>query len=153
MIIHRLQSLKMKNIKKSIAFITPTKVLVGQQCEYISQRIEPLGHKVNSFTGECLSRGHHIDNWPASEWKRQIDEYDVMIFIPEIFRHALQHALIHVASFDSVILDECHHAIGKHPMNVICTMLKESGNINNYSNYFFFYFFIYFFMYCLSRPM
>lgn len=113
--------------KKSIVFITPTKVLVGQQSEYISQRIGPLGYKVNNFTGESLSRGHHIDNWPVSEWNRQIDEYDVMIFIPEIFKHALQHALIHVSSFDCIILDECHHAIGKHPMNVICTMIKESG--------------------------
>ena len=34
-----------------------------------------------------------------------------------------------VSDFDSVILDECHHAIGNHPMAIVCEYIRNSSSL------------------------
>jgi len=108
--------------KKIISFVAPTKILVQQQRKYIAANCDAA---TRCYTGETKSpKGKKIYKWGAHEWKRELCSVDIMVCTPEILRQILQRNLMPVSYFDCVVLDECHHAFGKHPMAVICEIIK-----------------------------
>lgn len=108
--------------KQIIAFLAPTKLLVEQQRRYIQGNCDCL---IRSFTGESS-----CSKFSISDWSTMLESLNVMVITPEIFRHILQHGLIHPSVFDSVIVDECHHAFGKDPMAICCELLQSVDPID-----------------------
>ena len=98
-----------------IVFIAPTKILVDQQRSYIAGS---CSGEVRAYTGETIRS--------RSRWKEELAPVDVMVATPELLRHALEKHLLPVKTFSLFILDECHNAIGRNPMAVICELIRQS---------------------------
>jgi ERCC4-related helicase len=101
--------------KRVIAFVAPTKILVDQQRTYIAGNCNAV---VRAYTSETVAS--------LRDWAKQLAEVDVFVLTPEILRNALERKLLKVSSFALVILDECHNAMGKNPMSIVCELIKAS---------------------------
>jgi endoribonuclease Dicer len=110
--------------KKLIAFLAPTRVLVNQQKDSIQQHCRDF--VVRDYTGDSSRQGKKIENLGLSEWKKECQETDIMVFTPQILRQVLEHGFVPVSLFDLIVLDECHHAFGKDSMAVVCELVKRS---------------------------
>lgn len=113
--------------KKIIAFVAPTKVLVSQQVSYIRNIIDDPAIVIRAFTGESswMGCGRGV-KFPSILPK--LMDVDVLAMTPEILRQIFQRGMLPVSAFQLIVLDECHHAVGKHPMAIICEI------INSYSH-------------------
>jgi ERCC4-related helicase/dsRNA-specific ribonuclease len=126
----RLSLLRKNGIKKILAFLAPTKVLVGQQQRYLSFHLNQLSSDVNvvSFTGETSSiDGKSISYWNQNGWTEVFKQTDVLVMTPQICKQMLQRKFFQIEDFDCLVLDECHHATGEHPLVYVCTCAKESN--------------------------
>lgn len=65
-----------------------------------------------------------MDTWNKRHWDREYAEVQVIVTVPEIMRQIMQQRFITPDYFDCIILDECHHASGKHPMAKVCELLR-----------------------------
>jgi dsRNA-specific ribonuclease/ERCC4-related helicase len=109
--------------KQLIAFLAPTKILVGQQSKYLSANTD---HLVRAYTGDTKSHhGSILDNWDVDDWDQEMSQVDLMIMTPEIMRNILERKLIPLSRFDLFILDECHHAFGNDPMAAVCRYIHH----------------------------
>ncbi|RDX50374.1 P-loop containing nucleoside triphosphate hydrolase protein [Lentinus brumalis] len=94
-------------------FIAPTVALVEQQCEVIKSAIPvPVG---------LVSGSSEPNQWKdASLWRRILSSYRIMVTTPQVLLDALHHGYIDMGSdIGLLVFDEAHHAIGKHPYNMI----------------------------------
>lgn len=56
-----------------------------------------------------------VDFWDSSTWKQEVDKYEVLVMTPAILLDALRHSFLSLSMIKVLIVDECHHAGGKHP--------------------------------------
>jgi hypothetical protein len=126
---HRLRLLTLKKTltspKQCIAFLAPTRVLTSQQRSYIDLHCGGTA-VVREYVGETSRNGLKIYDWTVGNWQQELLETDVMVFIPQVMKMLLQRALLPVSVFDLIVLDECHHAFGKDPMAIVCSLVKAS---------------------------
>jgi dsRNA-specific ribonuclease len=117
--------------KQLIAFIAPTKILVGQQTKYLSGN---LSNHVRAYTGDTksFSSGSILDTWGIEQWSHEIEEVDILVMTPEIMRNILERNLIPLSRFDLFVLDECHHAFGKDPMAAVCRYIHHHTSVDSY---------------------
>ncbi|KAF1002409.1 endoribonuclease Dicer homolog 2-like isoform X2 [Apium graveolens] len=94
-------------------FLVPTVVLVSQQAEVVEMHTDL---KVGKYWGEM-----GVDFWNAADWKKQQDEFEVLVMTPQILLNALRHSFIKLETIKILIFDECHHARGRHPYACIMT--------------------------------
>ncbi|XP_074323275.1 endoribonuclease Dicer homolog 2-like [Apium graveolens] len=94
-------------------FLVPTVVLVSQQAEVVEMHTD---FKVGKYWGEM-----GVDFWNATDWKKQQDEFEVLVMTPQILLNALRHSFIKLETIRVLIFDECHHARGRHPYACIMT--------------------------------
>ncbi|KAF8379890.1 hypothetical protein HHK36_027355 [Tetracentron sinense] len=126
------KDLQKENKKMLAIFLVPKVVLVYQQAEVISER---TGFKVGHYCGEMGQ-----DFWDARRWQREFESkqvilpwivltsvtychfftsLQVLVMTAQILLNILRHSIIKMESINLLILDECHHAVKKHPYSLV----------------------------------
>ncbi|KEH42074.1 endoribonuclease dicer-like protein [Medicago truncatula] len=88
-------------------FLVPKVVLVSQQAKALRNHTDL---KVGTYWGE---KG--VDNWDGAIWKEQMEKHEVLVMTPAILLSCLRHSFIKLKMIKVLIMDECHHAAGRHP--------------------------------------
>lgn len=55
---------------------------------------------VRAYVGDTSKNGRKLVDWTAENWRQEVREVDVMIFIPQILKDVLQRKLLPVSAFD-----------------------------------------------------
>ncbi|XP_024996243.1 endoribonuclease Dicer homolog 1 isoform X3 [Cynara cardunculus var. scolymus] len=98
--------------KKMLAvFLVPKVPLVYQQAEVIR---EQTGYQVGHYCGEMGQ-----DFWDARRWQREFEKKQVLVMTAQILLNILRHSIIKMEAINLLILDECHHAVKKHPYSLV----------------------------------
>ena len=116
------------NNGKKVLFIVPSRALVQQQAEYFQKHCKvPQSNLSSSSTTTTTTSsssssnkiriaqlcGNEIESWNKSNWNHAMNNYDIMVGTPEVFRRALvDQRYIYSSQFSLVIFDECHNATG-----------------------------------------
>ena len=89
----------------------PSVPLVYQQSDFIRTETKL---NVKNFCGEM-----GVDFWDRDQWLKELDigRTDVIVCTPQIFYNCLAHAYLFMDQCSLLIIDECHHARKKHPLN------------------------------------
>lgn len=102
----------LKENKKMLAvFLVPKVPLVYQQAEVIRER---TGYRIGHYCGEMGQ-----DFWDARKWQREFDSKQVLVMTAQILLNILRHSIIKMDAIHLLILDECHHAVKKHPYSLV----------------------------------
>ncbi|KAM0946851.1 hypothetical protein DsansV1_C08g0079921 [Dioscorea sansibarensis] len=102
----------LKENKKMLAiFLVPKVPLVYQQAEVIRER---TGYRVGHYCGEMGQ-----DFWDARRWQREFESKQVLVMTAQILLNILRHSIIKMDAIHLLILDECHHAVKKHPYSLV----------------------------------
>lgn len=106
-----------------IAFLAPTKILVGQQLRYFSKHTDA---KLIEFTGETSTLdGKSLKYWLNQGWKLAFRNAEVIFMTPQIMKQMLEKKLLQIQDFHLIIVDECHHAFGHDPVTYIIEKVRE----------------------------
>ena len=62
-----------------------------------------------------------VDDWDAQRWAEALQP-ELIVLTPQILLNVLQRGYAPFKAIGLLIVDECHHAVGRHPYAVI---LKE----------------------------
>ncbi|CAM6105698.1 unnamed protein product [Calypogeia fissa] len=101
-----------KERKKMLAvFLVPKVPLVYQQAEVIR---DGTGFNVGHYCGEMGQ-----DFWDARRWQREFETKDVLVMTAQILLNILRHSIVRMDAIHLLILDECHHAVKKHPYSLV----------------------------------
>uniref|UniRef100_A0A7N0UKV6 Uncharacterized protein n=1 Tax=Kalanchoe fedtschenkoi TaxID=63787 RepID=A0A7N0UKV6_KALFE len=104
---------EMKRLDKKMlaVFLVPKVPLVYQQAEVI--RLQ-TGFQVGHYCGEMGQ-----DFWDARRWHREFETKQVLVMTAQILLNILRHSIIKMEAISLLILDECHHAVKKHPYSLV----------------------------------
>ncbi|XP_062145821.1 endoribonuclease Dicer homolog 2-like [Alnus glutinosa] len=94
-------------------FLVPKVVLVFQQAEDVKMHTDL---NVGMHHGEM-----GVDFWDPATWKEEIGKHEVLVMTPTILLNGLSHGFLKLSMIKVLIIDECHHASGKHPYALIMT--------------------------------
>ncbi|XVF02332.1 hypothetical protein REPUB_Repub04eG0166500 [Reevesia pubescens] len=94
-------------------FLVPQVVLVKQQADAVELHTDL---KVGMYWGDM-----DVDFWDGGKWKQEIEKYEVLVMTPQILLNGLRHSFLKINMIKVLIIDECHHARGKHPYASIMT--------------------------------
>ncbi|KAF3773851.1 Endoribonuclease Dicer-like protein 1 [Nymphaea thermarum] len=83
----------------------------GQQAEVIR---EGTGYNVGHYCGEMGQ-----DFWDARRWQREFESKQVLVMTAQILLNILRHSIVRMEAIHLLILDECHHAVKKHPYSLV----------------------------------
>ncbi|KAA8520803.1 hypothetical protein F0562_014925 [Nyssa sinensis] len=103
--------LQRQNKKMLAVFLVPKVPLVYQQAEVIRDR---TGYQVGHYCGEMGQ-----DFWDARRWLREFETKQVLVMTAQILLNILRHSIIKMEAVNLLILDECHHAVKKHPYSLV----------------------------------
>ncbi|CAA7056222.1 unnamed protein product [Microthlaspi erraticum] len=92
-------------------FLVPKVPLVYQQAEVIRNQ---TSFQVGHYCGEMGQ-----DFWDARRWQREFESKQVLVMTAQILLNILRHSIIRMESINLLILDECHHAVKKHPYSLV----------------------------------
>uniref|UniRef100_A0A0P4WEE1 Uncharacterized protein n=1 Tax=Scylla olivacea TaxID=85551 RepID=A0A0P4WEE1_SCYOL len=101
----------LKENRKWTVFVVNTVPLVYQQGHAI--------HKHTAFDVGMFERSRGIDIWTDEDWKEELNKNEVLVLVAQIFLDLILHSQMSLADVNLLILDECHHATGNHPMREI----------------------------------
>uniref|UniRef100_A0A251UI67 Putative helicase superfamily 1/2, ATP-binding domain-containing protein n=1 Tax=Helianthus annuus TaxID=4232 RepID=A0A251UI67_HELAN len=59
------------------------------------------------------------DFWDARRWHREFEKKQVLVMTAQILLNILRHSIIKMEAINLLILDECHHAVKKHPYSLV----------------------------------
>ncbi|EOA39476.1 hypothetical protein CARUB_v10008073mg [Capsella rubella] len=105
------KDLMSRNRKMLSVFLVPKVPLVYQQAEVIrNQTCFQVGH----YCGEMGQ-----DFWDARRWQREFESKQVLVMTAQILLNILRHSIISMETINLLILDECHHAVKKHPYSLV----------------------------------
>ncbi|XP_061387833.1 endoribonuclease Dcr-2 [Musca vetustissima] len=110
---HTLQK-TIKNGGKRAIFMCNTVELARQQAEEIRKT---TNLKTGIYIGD-----RDVDNWQRRKWETEIEENQVLVGTAQIFVDIVSQNLIKVNDLSVVVIDECHHATGGHPMKTFLSM-------------------------------
>ncbi|KAK7380380.1 hypothetical protein VNO78_32890 [Psophocarpus tetragonolobus] len=94
-------------------FLVPQVVLVSQQAKAVKMHADL---KVGMYWGDM-----GVDYWDAATWKQEMEKHEVLVMTPIILLNCLRHSFFKLNMIKVLIMDECHHATGKHPYACIMT--------------------------------
>ena len=104
---------------KLVLFIVPSRALVAQQSEYLRKNVTWNGndHGQLNVVEMC---GNELDSWDRLKWRKCISENHILVGTAEVFRLAfVDQGFITPSDFSLIVFDECHNAVGNHPMAAI----------------------------------
>ena len=96
------------NLDRKVVIIAPTVPIVGQH--YAVAKTLP------ALKCNYILRNAEVEMWGHDQWHEQVMRTDVLIITPQLFLDALDQRLVHPTSFCAVIVDECQHCSGRHPL-------------------------------------
>ncbi|KAL2341557.1 hypothetical protein Fmac_009497 [Flemingia macrophylla] len=94
-------------------FLVPQVVLVSQQAQAVRMHTDL---KVGMYWGDM-----GVDFWDAAMWKQETEKHEVLLMTPAILLNCLRHSFFKLNIIKVLIVDECHHARGKHPYACLMT--------------------------------
>ncbi|WVY94127.1 hypothetical protein V8G54_033215 [Vigna mungo] len=97
-------------------FLVPQVVLVSQQAEVVKMHTDL---KVGTYWGDM-----GVDYWDGATWKQETEKHEVLVMTPVILLNCLRHSFFKLNMIKVLVMDECHHARGKHPYACIMTVLE-----------------------------
>ncbi|KAJ9188235.1 hypothetical protein P3X46_003607 [Hevea brasiliensis] len=103
--------LQRQNKKMLAVFLVPKVPLVYQQAEVIR---EHTSYQVGHYCGEMGQ-----DFWDARRWQPEFESKQVLVMTAQILLNILRHSIIKMEAINLLILDECHHAVKKHPYSLV----------------------------------
>ncbi|XP_042395682.1 endoribonuclease Dicer homolog 1-like isoform X1 [Zingiber officinale] len=112
-----------ENRKILAVFLVPKVPLVYQQAEVIRER---TGYKVGHYCGETGQ-----DFWDARRWQREFESKQVLVMTAQILLNILRHSILKMESINLLILDECHHAVKKHPYSLVMSEFYHTTSKDN----------------------
>uniref|UniRef100_A0A2P2J8I2 Uncharacterized protein n=1 Tax=Rhizophora mucronata TaxID=61149 RepID=A0A2P2J8I2_RHIMU len=59
------------------------------------------------------------DFWDVRRWQREFESKQVLVMTAQILLNILRHSIIKMEAINLLILDECHHAVKKHPYSLV----------------------------------
>lgn len=95
---------------KLTLFVVPKVAIVEQQADVVRLQSERCGVRVSTLSGMKM------DPWGATEWTRCVEDADMLLGTPEVFRRAFDRGFLKLEAFGLWIIDECHNATGNSPM-------------------------------------
>ncbi|XP_065369214.1 endoribonuclease Dcr-2 [Calliphora vicina] len=98
-----------KNGGKRAIFMCNTVELARQQYKQLKKT---TNLKIGLYIGD-----RDVDNWSPRQWETEIDNNQVLVGTAQIFVDIVNHNLLKITDLSIVIIDECHHATGNHPMH------------------------------------
>ncbi|CAK7348610.1 unnamed protein product [Dovyalis caffra] len=109
---YQLDVLEQAKKKNTIAFLETGagKTLIAQ-AEVIRER---TGYQVGHYCGEMGQ-----DFWDTRRWQREFETKQVLVMTAQILLNILRHSIIKMEGINLLILDECHHAVKKHPYSLV----------------------------------
>ncbi|XP_065351685.1 endoribonuclease Dicer-like [Cloeon dipterum] len=96
---------------KRIIFSAPKVALVDQQAEIL--------RKHTPFSVGCYNGYMQVEFWEKNKWLEEFAQHQILVMGSEILRDILDKGFIQMSQFALMIFDECHHATGNHPMNMV----------------------------------
>lgn len=92
-------------------FLVPTVPLVYQQSEFIRKETKLA---VKNFSGDMA-----VEFWERDQWLEALDlgVTEVIVLTPQIFYNCLSHGYLSMDDCSLIVIDECHHARKKNPLN------------------------------------
>ncbi|KAJ0245298.1 Endoribonuclease Dicer 1 [Hirschfeldia incana] len=105
------KDLMSQNRKFLSVFLVPKVPLVYQQAEVIRNQ---TSFQVGHYCGEMGQ-----DFWDARRWQREFESKQVLVMTAQILLNILRHSIIRMEAINLLILDECHHAVKKHPYSLV----------------------------------
>ncbi|KAK4278616.1 hypothetical protein QN277_016440 [Acacia crassicarpa] len=94
-------------------FLVPTVVLVKQQADAVKTHTDL---KVGMYWGDM-----GVDYWDAATWEAEMKKHEVLVMTPAILLSGLSRGFFKLNMIKVLIMDECHHARGRHPYACIMT--------------------------------
>ncbi|XP_014275311.1 endoribonuclease Dicer [Halyomorpha halys] len=101
---------------KRTFFLVNTVALVAQQAQSIRQQT-PL--TVGEYSAE---KG--VDHWDINQWHEELENHQVLVMTAAIFHQMILHDYITLPRVNLLVIDECHHAVNKHPMKLVMEEFK-----------------------------
>ncbi|CAH8319117.1 unnamed protein product [Eruca vesicaria subsp. sativa] len=105
------KDLMSQNRKMLSVFLVPKVPLVYQQAEVIRNQ---TSFQVGHYCGEMGQ-----DFWDSRRWQREFESKQVLVMTAQILLNILRHSIIRMEAINLLILDECHHAVKKHPYSLV----------------------------------
>ncbi|KAF4527801.1 hypothetical protein B566_EDAN016213, partial [Ephemera danica] len=103
---------------KRIIFVAPLVELVEQQAKVI--------HKYSTFEVGYFLGNMNVDDWTDDIWRKKLAEHQVLVMTAQILLNCLNEGFIKMDRICLLVIDECHHATEKHPMNMIMNHYKAN---------------------------
>jgi len=104
---------------KLAVIIVPTVVIVEQHAKSCREQIG-IGDARKKCPRVLEIAGNNQAGWSREDWLQAIDDHDIFVSTPDIFRKALvTNGYLRVDNFSVIVFDECHHAINAGSMATI----------------------------------
>ncbi|GMP92062.1 hypothetical protein CsSME_00042451 [Camellia sinensis var. sinensis] len=71
------------------------------------------------------------DFWDARRWQREFETKQVLVMTAQILLNILRHSIIKMEAINLLILDECHHAVKKHPYSLVMSEFYHTTPTEN----------------------
>ncbi|KAK7066036.1 hypothetical protein SK128_000916 [Halocaridina rubra] len=101
----------MKEGMKRTVFCVNTVPLVYQQGKAIETHTRL---KVGKYEGS-----QNVDLWDDKKWEEELEKHEVIILTSQILLQLVLHGRLPLNKVNLIIMDECHHAVGNHPMREV----------------------------------
>lgn len=96
---------------KRMFFLTNTIALAKQQAQFFTRH---MPFNVRLYTSEV-----NVDAWKNDRWKQEFQDGQILVSTTQILLDVLRHGYLTPANINLIIFDECHKAVGQHPMHSI----------------------------------
>ena len=107
---HFAHEIRGRDAKRTV-FVVNTVPLVYQQADAIAKHTKL---SVGKYEGSM-----NVDFWSPEKWQKEIEEHEVLVIISKILHDLILHNHLPLSMINLMILDECHHATGSHPMSEV----------------------------------
>ncbi|XP_013098531.1 endoribonuclease Dcr-2 [Stomoxys calcitrans] len=113
---HTLQE-TIENGGKRAIFMCNTVELARQQFKELQKS---TNLKIGLYIGD-----RDVDNWERRKWQSEIRERQVLVGTAQIFVDIVTQNFIKISDLSIVVIDECHHASGGHPMKTFLSTFPQ----------------------------
>uniref|UniRef100_A0A182W963 Dicer-2 n=1 Tax=Anopheles minimus TaxID=112268 RepID=A0A182W963_9DIPT len=96
---------------KRTFFLANTVALAKQQAQFF---VRHMPFNVKLYTSEV-----NVDAWKSDRWHKEFTEGQIVICTAQILLDVLRHRYMNASNINLIVFDECHRAVGQHPMHAI----------------------------------